>query len=233
MITHLDNDYLEAKLVKQGRKQLTYPIKDLAEWISERYRVPVVNIHYDIIEFDNRPRLNVALEFEEDVFKFKDHWSNYLRDRQAAIAGQWRTLVYEAARETRDGVTFYGKDTKYRTDNILPVFSGFDRCAKSEANSAIPKEAIEKLQRKINSSGDILWLIDRFGCGVTFFFHTETQADHFKQKQHLQRISEAYFELLQPYDEFGYFERETFRVHVDSKEKLDRVCNGSLMNYYR
>lgn len=233
MITHRDKDYLEAKLVKQGRKQLTYPIKDLAEWVCERYKVPVINIHYDILKFDNRPRLNIALEHEEDKFKFKDHWSNYLCDRQAAIAGQWRTLVYESSRETRDGETLYTKDTRYSTDNVLVVFSGFDRCAKSEANSAIPKEAIEKLQQKINSSGDTLWLIDRFDCGVTYFFYTETQAAHFKKEQHQQRLAAAYYELLKPYDEFGYFKKETFRVHVDSKEKLDRVCNGSLMNYYR
>lgn len=42
MISFRDSEYIETKLIKQGKKSLHYPFKDLAEWISREY---FVNVH--------------------------------------------------------------------------------------------------------------------------------------------------------------------------------------------
>jgi hypothetical protein len=71
MISPSDNDYKDAKLVKQGKKGLPSVFKELAIWVQKEFDVGVLNIYYDLITPDNRPRLNVILEFNQDENKFR------------------------------------------------------------------------------------------------------------------------------------------------------------------
>jgi hypothetical protein len=63
MITPADQDYKDTKRVKIHGTPLLPMFEELAEWISVRYGVRVLNIILDTIEPDNRPRLNVVLEW--------------------------------------------------------------------------------------------------------------------------------------------------------------------------
>jgi hypothetical protein len=45
--------------------------------------------------------------------------------------------------------------------------------------------------------------------------------------------ADKYFEILNVYDKFGYFKRDTFEIDLDSKENFDKNYNGSWWYYYK
>ena len=229
MITHFDEDYIEAKLVKQGRKSLSYPFDALAAWTIQRFAVPVLNVYYDILKHDDTPRLDIALEFERDVNKFQIG-VNFDEKKQAAIASQWKELLEGGLHG--DAIE-PGLRNRYRTDNVFVAFSGFDRCARKEANAAIPEEKLKELHQRVDPDGEVLWRIHRGFGRVTFFFHTEAQAAQFSTPLLKEVLSSEYYKTLCPYDEFGYFNPNSFSVDVDSKENLDKRFSGSFFYYDR
>ncbi|KAF0111558.1 MAG: hypothetical protein FD128_1620, partial [Hyphomonadaceae bacterium] len=48
-----------------------------------------------------------------------------------------------------------------------------------------------------------------------------------------EKWSEIYYSLLRKYDEFNYFDRNSFQINLDSKENFDINFKGSWFNYYR
>lgn len=48
-----------------------------------------------------------------------------------------------------------------------------------------------------------------------------------------QTLSRAYFELLKPYDEFDYFDEETFATYLGSKENFDTNYDSNWYFYYK
>jgi hypothetical protein len=92
MITSSDLDYKETKLIKQGKKVLKSPLKELADWINKEYGVKVINIYYDYIE-DHRPRINIIFEFKTDERKFYDKDYNYNLQKQKSISKKFNELL--------------------------------------------------------------------------------------------------------------------------------------------
>ena len=45
--------------------------------------------------------------------------------------------------------------------------------------------------------------------------------------------ADKYFEILNVYDKFGYFKRDTFEIYLDSKENFDKNYTGSWWYYYK
>jgi hypothetical protein len=63
--------------------------------------------------------------------------------------------------------------------------------------------------------------------------YTDQQVATFKNNGMQQTLSRAYFELLKPYDEFDYFDEETFATYLGSKENFDTNYDSNWYFYYK
>lgn len=202
MITSSDEDYKDTKLIKQGKKKLETSFKEFAKWINEKFEVNVLNIYYDRIQHENRPRLNVIFEFSKDEKKFRtEPYGMYDAEKQQILAGKFKLLL-ESKRLNKKELflkLFNNKSVlKYDTKNIFVVFSSFELIAISEANNSIPQEKIQELKIKIGNKD--LWEISRFFSSTTFFFYTDNQVKENSCNVMLEKLTEEYYKLLKVYD---------------------------------
>ena len=237
MIVPSDKDYIETKIIKRGQAILNPDFAPLAEWIENKYLLTVLNIYYDITTGPHNrpfPRLNIIFEYEKDELKFRDGiLGNYDSDKQQVIAGKFEELVNNRNTAIAKLNNFFGRTegATYDTKGLLVIFDSFEPVAKDEANEAIPKNEIEKLKVELNSPE--IWEISRFGSRTTVFFYTDQQAEKAKSSDLLKRLTSGYFQMLKKYDEFDYYEQESFSVCIDSKENFDKNFESSWFYYYR
>lgn len=235
MIVPSDQDYKETKLIKQGRRQLNAPFKELAEWIDNKFQVKVINVYYDLIKSQNRPRLNIIFEFPNDQIKFRtQQYGNYDSKKQKIIGDKFKELI-ELMNANNKGLLAKLLNNeavqKYKTENIWVTFSSFEPIAKIEANELIPQEKINELKIKINSKE--LWEISRCFSRTTFFFYTDEQVRENTCNGMLQILTMEYYNLLKTYDEFDYIKIEEFSVNLDSKESFDNNYESNWYYYYK
>lgn len=219
MIVASDKEYIDTKRYKRGEIQLRSPFSDIARWIENKYTVKVLNVIYDRVIPDQRPRLQVCVESKEDCDSFRDsNGLNFNEQKQSEILNQFLLLVNN-------------ETISIDTDKLFVVFSAFAPIAREDANGKIKEEEINKLLTKLDN--DELWKIRRSFGGATLFFFTEKQANNAKNSELLSRYSNEYFKLIKKYDEFDYLRKEHFAVSFDSKETFDKNYNGSWFAYDR
>ena len=237
MIVPSDKDYIETKLIKRGQAKLKPDFVHLGEWIENQYSVKVLNVYYDITTgAHNRPfpRLNIIFEHEKDELKFRDGiLGNFDSGKQQVIAGKFEELVNNRNTAIAKLNNFFGRTERatYDTKSLLVIFDSFEPVAKHEANEAIPKNEIERLKVELNS--EEIWEISRFGSRATVFFYTDQQAEKAKASDSLERLTSRYFQMVKRYDEFDYYDQESFSINADSKENFDKNFEGSWFYYYR
>lgn len=233
MITPGDCDYRETKLIKQGKKVMPEIFKELAHWIEKQFNVSVLNIYYDLIEFNNKPRLNIICEYSRDEEKFKEGWA-YDADKQKIIADKFREILKQKDTGSNKCLTSVSNENlseKYDTKDIWVIFNSFERIAKQEINESIPQEELMGLKQKINNKN--LWEISRCFSGTTFFFYTDEQVKEIDKNGMAEYLTDEYFKLLKIYDEFDYFRREDYSVYFDSKENFDNNYQSNWYYYYK
>jgi len=220
MITPRDKDYKDTKLIKQGKKKLVSPFKELAEWISMTFEVNVLNVYYDRTERDNRPIINVIFEYKLDERRFlAGDFGNYDPSKRKAITDKFKEFVEH-------------ENLLYDTKNISVIFSSFNPIAMDEANGRIPEEKIQELKIKINNRD--LWEITRRFSFVTFFFYTDKQVEENLKIGMREKLSEEYYKVLKLYDEFGYFKSMSSSLaYMDSKENFDNNYQSNWYYYYK
>ena len=123
MITSSDREYKSTKRIKQGKKHLPAPFDELAEWISSTRDVTVLDVVYDRANSLHAPRLQVILEYESHVRKFRRGF-NFDRRQQNAITKKFLALIEKDEKHTFD------------VDGLFVVFSAFAPIAKREAGCA-------------------------------------------------------------------------------------------------
>ena len=241
MIVPSDLDYKETKLVKQGKKILLPPIKEIVEWASAEFDAKILNAFCDVIHVNknDRPRLDIIYERDSDSPKFRElfgkfYVGNFIKEKQIQTADKFRSIL--KSQNVNVPVLFSGEPPRGSSQSIdleklLVVFSVFEPIAKEEANQKIPKEKIADLQTQLNF--DDLWLIRPSFTSATFFFYSDEQAETRRTNGSLERMRDAYFKLLVPYDEFNYFNPMTFSISLDSKENFDKKYNSSWFSYDR
>ena len=70
MISPFDQDYILTKKVKKEEGELLSPFLELSDWVEKKYDVKILNIIFDIC--NDRPRIQIILEFESDKNKFHE-----------------------------------------------------------------------------------------------------------------------------------------------------------------
>ncbi|WP_324023660.1 hypothetical protein QSV08_12450 [Maribacter sp. BPC-D8] len=228
-----DKDYKSAKKIKQGISKINKEFESLAEWIDQKYEVKTLNIFFDYIHNNKaHPRLQICLEHARDKGKFMDNRTyNFDKAKQKEIANKFEEFTTIDKNKSKPSFlkTLFG--LKRKTDNLYVYFTEFESIAKMEANLSIPDKEIKKLKDALNN--DELWEIAKRFSGVTYFFYTDEQLKNIEYSKTHKKWSEQYFELLQNYDEFGYFKKDYFNVHLDSKENFDNNYESNWYYYYK
>ena len=219
MVTFFDKEYKATKKIKQGGKSLLPPLRELADWINQKWGVTVLNVIYDRAkESLHAPRLQVILEFGRETKKFRDG-PNFDHLKQQAIASRFVEIV------SRD------QNHDYDLQGLFVVFSAFAPLACDEADSKISDEEIEALKLRIGNPD--LWTISRYFGYVTFMLFTDAQAQDHAAMGKKEEYAREYFQVLKPYDEFEYLDESTFEVQIDSKENFDQNYQSSWFYYDR
>jgi hypothetical protein len=231
-----DKEYKATKQIMLGKEAMNPDFRELADYIDQTFGVKTINIIYDTFDKEKRPRLNICFEFENEKQSFNENNGNFNFDskKQKLIAGKFKETVKEQNTFKQNGLfDFFIKSQKekYKTDNVWVYYSAFEPIARIEANENVPKNQIVQLKKELNNND--LWEISRAFSGTTFFLYTDKQVKYYENSEARKLWADKYFELLEPYNEFGYFKRDTFNVYIDSKENFDNNYDSSWYYYYK
>lgn len=219
MITSLDPEYLNTLELKRGNTSLPEISRRLINWINKEYEVGAINVYYDRIIPDNRPRVQIIFENHPDVSKFRENGiGNYLPQKQSAISNQYAELVNELRLHD-----------KFPTHNVLICYSEFSNIYKSNIYNSVPKSHFEKLFEKYKS--EYIWRIQINGSGLIVFFFNNLDKKNSKYDFMIESLKKEYFSILKLFDEFGYL-NDTW-VSRESQEDFDNIYDGSWFNWSR
>lgn len=231
-----DKEYKATKQIMLGKAVMNPDFNELSNFIDKTFGVKTINIIYDTIDKEKRPRLNICFEFEWEKQSFNENNGNFNFDskKQEVIANKFRQTLREQKIEKNKGLFDFitkPKNEKYKTANIFVYYSAFAPIARDEANESIPQSKIIQLKQELNNKD--LWEISRCFSGTTFFLYTDQQVKEYENSHTRKLWADRYFDLLELYNEFGYFKRDNFSVYLDSKENLDTNYESNWYYYYK
>ncbi len=217
-MTPIDSEYKITKSIKKGEVTLSQEFIDLANWIDKTYDVKVLNIIYDTIKNSARQRLVIVLEFEMDSRKISLLYG-FGTTRQLEMSAPFIKLVSERL-------------PKHNTENIWIVITSFEWPAKEEARWAISKGEIANLESQLNLKE--LWKVYvGVNYTVTFFFFTNAQVQQYSTDAMIKYLTRKYFELLNPHDQFSYYQESDLSIELESKENFETDYENNWFKYDR
>ena len=233
MVASSDIEYKKTKLIKQGKKRIAEKFEDLAKWISEKYKVNVLDIQEEFMKHNSKVRIAVHLETHKEEMKFKegdDWWSDFDIIKQNEIAEKY-IGIGNLLKVPSNGIL--GKVVKKnpKVGDIFVSFSAFEPIAREEVNGLIPENKIEKLYKELKLPE--IWTISRCFESANLFVYKDEQKEKIKNSTEFKLIEDKYFELLKEYDEFNYWKRKNFGIGIDSKENFDNNYESNWYYYYK
>lgn len=231
-----DKEYKATKQIMHGKTAMNPDFRKLADFIDQTFAVKTINIIYDTIDKEKRPRLNICFEFEREKQRFNESNGDFNFDskKQKTIADKFKQTLKEQKIVKRQGLfNFFTKSQteKYKTDNLWVYYSAFEPIARIEANESVPKNKVIQLKKELDNND--LWEISKAFSGTTFFLYTDEQVKHYENSETRKVWADKYFDILEPYNEFGYFKRDKFNVYLDSKENFDNNYESNWYYYYK
>ena len=236
MITPSDKEYKATKQIMLGKATINFDFRQLADFIDQTFGVKTINIIYDTFGKEKQPRLNICFEFEREKQSFNDDNGNFNFDnkKQKIIVNKFKqTLKEQKIIEKKGFFVFFTKtkNEKYKTDNVWVCYSAFEPIARHEAIDNIPESKVIQLKKELDNK--YLWEISRAFGGTTFFLHTDEQVKLYENSETRKVWASKYFNILEQYNEFGYFKRDMFNIYLDSKENFDRNYESNWYYYYK
>lgn len=231
-----DKEYKATKLIMLGHKTMNSDFVELANFIDSTFDVKTINIIYDTIGKEKRPRLNICFEFAREKQMFNENGGNFNFDskKQKIIADKFKQALMEQKIIKKNGLFDFptkSKNEKYKTDNVWIYYSAFEPIARIEAVESIPENKVVQLKEELDNKE--LWEISRGSSGTTFFLYTEEQVQRYENSETRKFWADKYFDILEPYNEFGYFKRDKFNIYLDSKENFDNNYKSNWFYYYK
>lgn len=219
-----------------GKQTLNQEFRPLADFIDKTFGVRTINIVYDTIDKGTRPRIGIYFEYylEKQSFNENNGHVNFDSKKQKMIADKFKQTIVEQGLIRKKGLfDFFSKTekNKYHTDNIWVYYSAFEPIARDEANESVPQDKVMQLKTELNCKD--LWEISRCFSLTTFFLYTDEQVKQYENSETRKIWADKYFDLLEPYNEFGYFKRDKFNVYLDSKENFDNNYESNWFYYYK
>ena len=236
MISPSDKEYRQTKQIMLGKETLNPEFKPLAVFIDKTFGVRTINIVYDTIDKGTRPRIGIYFEHyhEKQSFNENNGHVNFDSKKQKLIADKFKQSINEQGLNKKKGLfNFWAKSekSKYQTDKIFVYFSAFEPIARNEANQSITQDQITQLKTELNCKD--LWEISKCFSGTTFFLYTDEQVKSYENSETKKNWTDKYFDILETYNEFGYFKREKFNILFDSKENFDKNYESNWYYYYK
>jgi len=153
-----------------GKASMNPDFIRLAEYIDQSFGVKTIDIIYDTIDKEKRPRLNICFEFEIEKQSFRENNGNFNFDskKQKMIADRFKqTLIEQNIVKEKTLFDFFkkSKTEKYKTDNVWVYYSAFEPIARIEANENVPQDNLVRLKKELNC--DDHWEISRAFSGTT------------------------------------------------------------------
>jgi len=223
MIVSSDIEYKKTKLIKLGKSRINKQFENLVKWISEEYKINVLDIQEKFYENNKGTRIAIHVETLKDEQKFKnneDSLSGVPDIRQKEVAKKYIELKRNSKVLKRIP----------KTDDIHVVCFAFEPLAREEINLLIPEEKIKKIYQELNLPE--IWMISRFFDIITLFVYTDEQKNKIKNSTEFKFIEDKYFDLIKEYDEFNYWRREDLKFRIDSKENFDDNYESDWIYYY-
>lgn len=212
-----ERDYHSTKLIKKGEKELDSSFSRFADWVLEEFGWRPINIIYDKIDPNNRPKLSLIFELQGQASVFHNG-TGYDEKKRKAVVDQFKTFANEGS-----GIS--------DNSDIWVIFQDFEPAEQAFCNERIPKEEIDAF--KARYADQHLWEVSRFGAYTTFFFLTKEQMLSSKESGLQAELKAEYLKLLKPYDEFNYFNLENLPIVFDNKENFDEHYQGSWHQFYK
>jgi translation initiation factor 2 beta subunit (eIF-2beta)/eIF-5 len=234
VIVPSDQDYIETKLILQGKKSLDPLLIELSNWIRDYFSCKVINIYANLVAIrKNRPRLEIVFEDDETVLKFRDKIGNYDKEKQKLIADKFRELILKQSLINNNVIKHVFRNNSEQIDlnSLFVVFTAFEPVARIDASWRIPNEIVEDFENELSIEN--IWKIYRDFSSTTFFFHTTEQMNKAISSDSAIKIRSRWYALIKSFDEFDYIKRDDQFLFFSSKEILDEKYAGNLFNYTR
>lgn len=212
-----ERDYHSTKLIKKGEKALDSSFSRFADWILEEFGWKPINIIYDKIDPNDRPKLSLIFELQGQASVFHSG-TGYDEGKRKAIVDQ-----FKAFRNESSGIS--------DNSDIWVIFQEFEPAEQAACNEKIPQKEINAFKSRFLDQH--LWEIVRFGAYTTFVFETKEQMTGSKENGVQAEIRKEYLKLLKPYDEFNYFSLENVPIVFDNKEDFEENYQGNRDQFYK
>jgi hypothetical protein len=231
-----DKEYKATKQIMLGKTTMNPDFRQLADFIDQTFGVKTINIIYDTIDKEKRPRLNICFEFEREKQSFNENSGHFNFDskKQKIIADKFKQTLKEQKIVKGKGLFDFltkPQNEKYKTGNVWVFYSAFEPIARIEANESVPQDKVVQIKKELDN--EELWEISRAFSGTTFFLYSDEQVKRYENSETRKVWADKYFDILEPYNEFGYFKREKFNVYLDSKENFDNNYESNWYYYYK
>ncbi len=235
MIMPSDKEYRETKQIMLGNAAMKPEFLPLAQWIDHTYGVKTINILCYTRDVGKSPYLEICFEtFREKLLFSMQNGITYSEEKQLSVARKFLQTLQDQE-FTASSIFSHLKEQMKQTPNLAQdiwvVFSAFEPVARIDANLSIPQAQLDKLVQSLRNND--LWDISRGFSEATFFVYTDDQVKQYENSDTHKEWADKYFDLLEPYNVFGYFKRENFSVHLDSKENFDKNYQSNWYYYYK
>jgi hypothetical protein len=202
-----DTRYQSTKQIMLGNEQMNPDFKPLAGFINTEFEVSVVNMFYGYPKAKGDTTLDIWFEFEREMRNFNEaperRFSLFDEKKQKIIAGKFGHLVDKK---------------RYDTENIWVIYSDFESGAKAEANESVSEKELRKLKKQLDNRD--IWNIVTDFASVTFYLYTDKKVKFYENSPIKKEWADKYFDILNKYNEFGYFKRDIFDIYLDSKKNF-------------
>jgi hypothetical protein len=215
--------YEQARAAKRGKGRLPQPLEELRCWVSEKYGINVLTVVYDKIELGphkGKPRLTLVVDTAEDYAKTRIDRFTIKPHIEEGVLEKFSEIITTAA-----------LDNEYDTKNVFLLFDDFSDEAMGQAAERFREKYKKRLIKEFAQFH--VWAIDGFSNLVVVFYLTDKDVHNNQANGSSAKIKQRCYELAKRYDEFGYFELETFPIRFDSKENLNKKYSGNLFYYFR
>jgi hypothetical protein len=215
--------YEQARAAKRGKRKLPQPLEELRHWVSENYGINVLTVFYDKIDLgphEGEPRLTFVVDTAKDYAK--------IHIDRLTIKPHIKECVLEKFSEITAAAAL---DNEYVTKNVLLLFDDFSNEAMGQAAERFRERYKKRLIKEFAPFH--VWAIDGFSNLVVVFYLTDKDVQDNQANGSSEKIKQRCYELAKRYDEFDYFDQETFPIRFDSKENLNKKFAGNLFYYFR
>jgi hypothetical protein len=229
-----DNGFRCAKLARQSKLSISPDFSDFVREFERRFHVVPLWLETDTMPVPRqsrvvRPRLDVILERSDQYRQFLSAPFNYDSRKQARIVRMFLNGTTSQVRER----AFRPPAGSSTGGELFVCFSDFEETAVREVHDLVSKAELDAFAEALDL-GETYWCIERFmGTPPTVFVHTSEQAAALELSPVRNQWDDSYFELAKSNDEFGYLDRSTTFVRLDSKENFDEKYAGNWYYYWK